>query len=178
MDSGGGDGVAGSTHLRYQSESSTKLWACPGFLVLALSLALLGGSTPWRFAGRRSLSSRFRWCARCADRQTLPRLALPECVHERERTMYARRWDAQEDSVNSAHSGACCARSVLHRIKYARLMNPHRCCKVGMGESDHAKNTGHAFLGTTTEAEGISRPDVPLSTSNRWKVNTAKGART
>src|SRR5258708_40064755 len=104
MDPGGGDGVAGSAHLRYQSESSTQLWACPGFLVLALPLAVLGCSTPWRFAGCRSLSFPFRWCARCADGQTFPRPALSERVSEPGRNAYSFRWDCQEVSVNRESS--------------------------------------------------------------------------
>src|SRR5260370_33444901 len=104
MDPGGGDGVAGSHQRRYQSERSQQIWECPCFLVLALPLVVLGCSTPWRFAGRRRLSFPFRWCARCADGQAFPRPALSERVHERERTAYAFRWDAQEDSVNRERS--------------------------------------------------------------------------
>jgi hypothetical protein len=47
-----------------------------------------------------------------------------------------------------------------------------------MGESDHAKTLVTLSSGQATEAERISRPDVALSSSNRWKVNTGKGART
>src|SRR5207248_1960600 len=100
--------------------SSAKLWARPGFLVLELPLALLGCSSSWCFAGCRSLSPPYRWGTRCPDGQTLPRLALSQCVHERQRTMYAGRGAAQEDNIIRKPQISTIEREVLLHKRLSR----------------------------------------------------------
>jgi glycerol uptake facilitator-like aquaporin len=70
--------LAGCAHLWFQPESRSQLWPCTGLLVLARPVGVFSCFSHRGAACRRPLSlAEHSGHTRCADRQNVPRSALP-----------------------------------------------------------------------------------------------------